>query len=94
MLKGETDYETEAEEASAFENEAEQTPEVIYNPSILIDTFDVIIVDECHRSIYGRWRQVLEYFDACIIGLTATPYRQTIGFFDHNLVLNIVMNKP
>ena len=61
MLKGETDYETEVEEASAFENEEEQTPEVTYNPSIPIDTFDVIIVDECHRSIYGRWRQVLEY---------------------------------
>ena len=86
MLKGETDYETEAEEASAFENEEEQTPEVIYNPSIPIDTFDVIIVDECHRSIYGRWRQVLEYLDAFIIGLTATPYSQTLGFFDDNLV--------
>ena len=86
MLKGETDYETEVEEASAFENEEEQTPEVTYNPSIPIDTFDVIIVDECHRSIYGRWRQVLEYFDAFIVGLTATPYRQTLGFFDHNLV--------
>ena len=86
MLKGETDYETETEEASAFENEEEQTPEVIYNPSIPTDTFDVIIVDECHRSIYGRWRQVLEYLDAFIIGLTATPYRQTLGFFDHNLV--------
>ena len=86
MLKGETDYETEAEEASAFENEAEQTPEVTYNPSIPIDTFDVIIVDECHRSIYGRWRQVLEYFDAFIVGLTATPYSQTLGFFDRNLV--------
>ena len=86
MLKGETDYETETEEASAFENEEEQTPEVTYNPSIPIDTFDVIIVDECHRSIYGRWRQVLEYFDAFIIGLTATPYSQTLGFFDHNLV--------
>jgi type I site-specific restriction endonuclease len=86
MLKGETNYETEVEEASAFENEEEQTPEVTYNPSIPIDTFDVIIVDECHRSIYGRWRQVLEYFDAFIVGLTATPYRQTLGFFDHNLV--------
>ena len=86
MLKGETNYEMEAEETSAFENEAEQTPEVTYNPSIPIDTFDVIIVDECHRSIYGKWRHVLEYFDALIIGLTATPYRQTIGFFDHNLV--------
>ncbi len=86
MLKGETDYEMEAEESSAFENEGEQIPEVVYNPSIPIDTFDVIIVDECHRSIYGKWRQVLEYFDAFIIGLTATPYRQTLGFFDHNLV--------
>jgi type I restriction enzyme R subunit len=86
MLKGDSDYETEAEEASGFENGEGQTPEVIYNPSIPIDTFDVIIVDECHRSIYGRWRQVLEYFDAFIIGLTATPYRQTLGFFDHNLV--------
>ena len=86
MLKSETDYEIEAEETSSFENEKEQTPEVTYNPSIPIDTFDLIIVDECHRSIYGRWRQVLEYFDAFIIGLTATPYRQTLGFFDHNLV--------
>ena len=86
MLKGDPDYETQAEEVSDFENGEGQTPEVIYNPAIPVDTFDVIIVDECHRSIYGRWRQVLEYFDAFIIGLTATPYRQTLGFFDHNLV--------
>ena len=86
MLKGDPDYETQEEEVSDFENGEGQTPEVIYNPAIPIDTFDVIIVDECHRSIYGRWRQVLEYFDAFIIGLTATPYRQTLGFFDHNLV--------
>ena len=86
MLKGETDYEIEEEEVSDFENEEEQPAEVTYHPSIPIDTFDVIIIDECHRSIYGRWRQVLEYFDAFIVGLTATPYRQTLGFFDHNLV--------
>jgi len=86
MLKGDPDYETEEEEISDFENGEGQTAEVTYNPSIPIDTFDVIIVDECHRSIYGRWRQVLEYFDAFIVGLTATPYRQTLGFFDHNLV--------
>ena len=86
MLKGETDYERDTEEVSAFENEDEQRVEVIYNPKIPIDTFDIIIVDECHRSIYGKWRQVLEYFDAFIIGLTATPYRQTLAFFDHNLV--------
>ena len=86
MLKGETDYENDDEELSNFENDDEQTVEVTYNPSIPIDTFDLIIVDECHRSIYGKWRHVLEYFDAFIIGLTATPYRQTLGFFDHNLV--------
>ena len=86
MLKGDPDYEAEKEDVSDFENGDVQTPEVTYNPSIPIDTFDVIIVDECHRSIYGRWRQVLEYLDAFIIGLTATPYSQTLGFFDHNLV--------
>ena len=88
MLKGETNYESEEEETSAFENDTEDaSPQfVTYNPEIPIDTFDVIIVDECHRSIYGKWRHVLEYFDAFIVGLTATPYRQTLGFFDHNLV--------
>ena len=44
-----------------------------YNPTIPIETFDVIVTDECHRSIYNLWRQVLEYFDAFLIGLTATP---------------------
>ena len=88
MLQGEHDYETDAEESSAFENDTTDTSQqpVTYNPDLPIDTFDVIIVDECHRSIYGKWRQVLEYFDAFIIGLTATPYKQTLGFFDHNLV--------
>ena len=88
MLKGETDYESDDEEGSNFEQETEDTTpqHVIYNPNIPIDTFDLIIVDECHRSIYGKWRHVLEYFDAFIIGLTATPYRQTLGFFNQNLV--------
>ena len=60
---------------------------VVYNPTLPIETFDVIIVDECHRSIYGVWRQVLDYFDAFIIGLTATPNKQTFGFFNKNLVM-------
>ena len=51
-----------------------------------IETFDFIIIDECHRSIYNVWRQVLEYFDAFLIGLTATPTAQTVGFFNGNLV--------
>lgn len=88
MLRGESDYETESEEVSTFERETENaSPQTVaYNPAIPIDSFDVIIVDECHRSIYGRWRQVLEYFDAFIVGLTATPYKQTLAFFNHNLV--------
>ena len=88
MLKGEPECETGTEEASTFENDtADTSPQpVTYNSKIPIDTFDIIIVDECHRSIYGRWRQVLEYFDTFVVGLTATPYRQTIAFFDHNLV--------
>ncbi len=35
--------------------------------------FDLVISDECHRSIYGKWRGVLEHFDGVQIGLTATP---------------------
>jgi type I restriction enzyme, R subunit len=52
-----------------------------------IETFDIIITDECHRSIYNLWRQVLEYFDSFLIGLTATPSKQTFGFFNQNLVM-------
>ena len=88
MLKGASDYESDDEESSRFEHETEDTTleEVPYNPKIPIDFFDVIIVDECHRSIYGKWRHVLEYFDAFITGLTATPYGQTRNFFNQNLV--------
>ncbi len=59
---------------------------VAYNPDIPPETFDLIIVDEAHRSIYGQWRGVLEYFDAHVVGLTATPGKQTFGFFKQNLV--------
>ena len=60
--------------------------EVTYSPDLPPETFDLIIVDEAHRSIYGVWRGVLEYFDAHIVGLTATPGKQTFGFFQQNLV--------
>ncbi|GGL47949.1 DEAD/DEAH box helicase family protein [Planomonospora parontospora] len=56
-----------------------------YNQGLSPESFDLIIVDECHRSIYGKWRAVLDYFDAPIVGLTATPTAQTLGFFDRNL---------
>ncbi len=90
MLKGEEDLVPEIDEASGFEMSdalyKEPLP-VEYNPNIPIETFDFIITDECHRSIYNLWRQVLEYFDASLIGLTATPSKQTLGFFKQNLVM-------
>lgn len=57
-----------------------------YNPDLPPEAFDLVIVDEAHRSIYGVWRGVLEYFDAHVVGLTATPGKQTFGFFQQNLV--------
>lgn len=87
MLKG-RDLDEATEEHSLWELGADGNPlDVIYNPNLPIEMFDVIIVDECHRSIYNLWRQVLEYFDAFMIGLTATPSKQTFGFFNQNLVM-------
>ena len=79
----------ENEEGSLFETDASLVKEplgVRYNPAIPIETFDFVVIDECHRSIYNLWRQVLDYFDSFLIGLTATPTKQTIGFFNGNLV--------
>jgi len=87
ILKGEPELDQEIDEHSVYELAAAEPVEVSYNPALPPDTFDVIIIDECHRSIYGLWRQVLEYFDAHLIGLTATPTKQTFGFFRQNLVM-------
>ena len=59
---------------------------VAYSPQLPPETFDLVVVDEAHRSIYGVWRGVLEYFDAHVVGLTATPGKQTFAFFRQNLV--------
>jgi len=87
-LRGEEGLDDDAEEHSGFEGAIrDQAPrDVAFNPAIPIDTFDLVIVDECHRSIYNLWRQVLEYFDAFLLGLTATPSAHTLGFFNQNLV--------
>ena len=88
MLKGqELDEEADERSVQGLESLFKEAPRVEYNPAIPIDTFDIIITDECHRSIYNLWRQVLEYFDAHLIGLTATPSKQTFGFFNQNLVM-------
>ncbi len=87
ILKG-----SELEESAEEENPNEQkwqpkeVPPIEYNERIPIEFFDFIVIDECHRSIYNLWKQVLEYFDAFEIGLTATPDKRTIGYFDQNLV--------
>jgi type I restriction enzyme R subunit len=90
MLAGvELDEETEEKSMIDF-NMADMLKlpdDISYNPAIPIESFDYIVVDECHRSIYNLWRQTLEYFDAKLIGLTATPSKQTIGFFNNNLVM-------
>ncbi|XUO86696.1 type I restriction-modification enzyme R subunit C-terminal domain-containing protein [Halomonas sp. KM072] len=86
-LKGE-----ELSEGAEEEHPAEHTwrPKeplpVVYNPKLPPEYFDVVVIDECHRSIYNLWRQVIEYFDSYLIGLTATPDNRTYGFFQKNIV--------
>ena len=90
MLAGESEFDPASEEVSLFELDAALNgppKEVRYNPRLPLEFFDVIVVDEAHRSIYNLWRQALEYFDAHLIGLTATPSKQTFGFFNQNLVM-------
>ena len=86
LLKGQ-----EMDESAEDINPAElvqprQPMPVVYNDGIPPEFFDFVIIDECHRSIYNLWRQVLEYFDAHLIGLTATPDSRTYGFFRKNVV--------
>jgi type I restriction enzyme, R subunit len=89
MLKGEPDINPELDDVSVggLESLYKEPLPVIYNPGIPMEYFDFVVIDECHRSIYNVWRQVLEYFDAFLIGLTATPSEQTFGFFNQNLVM-------
>lgn len=88
ILKGE-ELDASAEETSFYEYVTADTKapkEVVYNAKYPPEFFDCIIVDECHRSIYNVWSQVLEYFDAFIVGLTATPDNRTFAFFNENVV--------
>ena len=90
MLRGEAEMDSALEEGSQFGPTGvlprEPAP-ISYNPAFPVEFFDVVFIDECHRSIYTLWRQVVEYFDAFLIGLTATPSSQTFGFFKRNLVV-------
>lgn len=88
ILKGEEL--DEAAEETPFDEyvtaDSKAPKEVVYNAKYPPEFFDCIIVDECHRSIYNVWSQVLEYFDAFIVGLTATPDKRTFAFFHENVV--------
>ncbi|MBN8279028.1 MAG: DEAD/DEAH box helicase family protein [Gammaproteobacteria bacterium] len=90
MLKGEAEFDAENEEGSGFDSAKPwkgEPPDVVYNAGIPPEFFDFVIVDECHRSIYELWAQVILYFDSFLVGLTATPAGKTIGFFNQNLVM-------
>jgi type I restriction enzyme R subunit len=90
MLKGEPDLDPSLEEGSQFETGGpamNQPWPVVYNATYPPEYFDLVVIDEVHRSIYTLWRQVVEYFDAFLVGLTATPSAQTLGFFNKNLVM-------
>ncbi len=83
--------ETELEESAEEENpnerwQSKEPMPVVYNEKLPIEFFDFIVIDECHRSIYNLWMQVLQYYDAFQIGLTATPDNRTFGYFNQNIV--------
>ena len=90
LLKGEPILDDTNDDESDMDEEVVLPP----NPNLPHDFFDLIIIDECHRSIYGNWRKVLEYFDtARLIGLTATPVPETMAFFNNNRVVNYTLEQ-
>ncbi len=90
LLKGEEIVDSDDDDADETTGEV-TLPE---NPNLPHDYFDIIVIDECHRSIYGNWRKVLEYFDtARLIGLTATPIPETMAFFNNNRIVNYTLEK-
>lgn len=88
FLKGDPIEDTDDDDANEPDEEVVLPP----NPQLPHDYFDMIIIDECHRSIYGNWRKVLEYFDtARLLGLTATPIKETKAFFNNNPIVNYTL---
>ena len=90
FLKGENIEDNEEDD----DNEPVEEVTLPPNPNLPHDYFDMIIIDECHRSIYGNWRKVLEYFDtARLVGLTATPISETMAFFNNSRIVNYTLEK-
>ena len=93
VLTGQTitddDEDKEDEKFFSFkDNDSNQTVVSLGNDLKLPpDYFQFIIIDECHRSIYGKWQSVLNYFKgATILGLTATPTPEAYAFFNDNII--------
>lgn len=87
-----SDDSEDAEDERIVENAEKKDDTVIQlgdDLAIPPDYFQFIIVDECHRSIYGKWKAVLDYFKgANILGLTATPTPEAYAYFNNNIVEN------
>lgn len=91
FLKGENIEDDDNNEANSDIHDEVSLPP---NPALPPDFFDLIIIDECHRSIYGNWRKVLEYFSSArMIGLTATPVPETMAFFNNNRIVNYTLEQ-
>jgi type I restriction enzyme, R subunit len=87
ILKGtELDERDEEEDPASKKWKPKEPMPVVYNQKVPMEFFDFIVIDECHQSIYNLWKQVLDYFDAFQIGLTATPDNRTFGYFQQNIV--------
>ena len=86
LKEEELDEKAEETNPGEIKWEKRQPMPVVYNPKLPAEFFDYVVIDECHRSIYNLWKQVLDYFDAFLIGLTATPDNRTFGFFNQNIV--------
>lgn len=86
ILKGQALEESAEEENPAERWQPKEVPPVEYNEKVPIEFFDFIVIDECHRSIYNLWKQVLDYFDVFQVGLTATPDKRTYAYFKENVV--------
>ena len=92
LLKGEDV--TDSDDDENYNDDESNIISLPENPNLPPDFFDLIIIDECHRSIYGSWRQVLNYFSSAkMIGLTATPAPETLAFFNHNRIVNYTLEK-
>ena len=89
LLKGDAIIDTDEDD-----DDIDSPVEIPENPQLPKDFFDLIIIDECHRSIYGNWKKVLDYFSSAkMLGLTATPVPETMAFFNNNRIVNYTLEK-